>query len=140
MGLAHVHQAKVARHTGHAQHIEPLGERAHAQVDLDQAVAAHVGGSQRQVVLHAKAGAHIVADGVFVVFGRDHTAHATGAHDLANRHGRDVALGLVHPAAHGRVQRQGQGLQDHGALGGLGHGLRSVAPVGVCGQAHGARG
>ena len=140
MGLAHVHQAKVAGHSGHAQHIEPLGERAHAQVNLDQAVAPHVGGFQAQVFLHAKAGAHIVAHGVFVVLGRNHAAHAACAHHFANRHGWDVALAFVHPAAHGRVQRQGQGLQHHGAVGGLGHGFRGAAPVGLSWQAHGACG
>jgi hypothetical protein len=42
--LAHVQQAEVGRHAGHAQHVEPLRERAQAQVDARQAAAAHLVG------------------------------------------------------------------------------------------------
>ena len=33
LGLADIHQAEVAGHAGHAQHVEPLRHRAQARVD-----------------------------------------------------------------------------------------------------------
>jgi hypothetical protein len=38
-------------------------------------------------------------------FDSDHHADAAGAHHFADRHRADIRLPLVHPAAHGRVER-----------------------------------
>jgi hypothetical protein len=136
LGHAHVHQAEVAGHAGHAQHVEPLRQRAGAQVDLGQAVAFDLVGGNGDVFLHAKGGAHVVTDCELVVFGGNDLAHPTCAHDFANAHWWDVALAFVHPAAHGGVQRQGQGLERDAALSRFGNRLGGVAPVGGFGQAH----
>jgi hypothetical protein len=136
LGHAHIHQAEVTGHAGHAQHVEPLGQRACAQVDLEHAVALDLVGCEGDVLLHAEASTHIVAHGELVVPGGNDLADTTGAHDFTNADRGDVAFAFVHPAAHGGVQGQGQGLEHDAALCGFRHGFGGVAPVGGFGHAH----
>ncbi|MNN07198.1 hypothetical protein D3C81_1200180 [compost metagenome] len=68
----------------------------------------HALGFAGEVVLHAEGAADMVAGFEVGVVGGHHFAYAQGAHYLAECHGRDVRLAFIHPAAHGRVQRQVQ--------------------------------
>ena len=139
-GLADIHQAEIAGHARHAQHIEPLAQGAQTEVDFDQAGALEVGWRQAQVLLHAKAGTHPITHCKAGVLRRDHAAHTAGAHHLAQGHWRDVALSLVHPAAHGRVERQRQRLEQHATGNWPDNRLSGGLPVGSGGQSHGAAG
>ena len=140
LGLAHVHQTEVAGHTRHAQHVEPLRQAAHAQINFHQARAFELGSPQTQILLHAKARDHGIAHREMRTLGRNHPAHTTGTHHFANGHRRDVAAPLIHPAAHRRVQRQGQRLQHHAAVFRLCHRFGGGAPVVPRRQTHRARG
>ncbi|MNV86464.1 hypothetical protein D3C71_1805020 [compost metagenome] len=92
-------------------------------------------GFASEVVLHAKGTAYMVARLVGGVVGGNNLANTQRAHHLAPGHGRDVGLAFVHPAAHGRVQRQVQVAHQHLAFAGLfgGHGLEAEVVT-----AHGA--
>ena len=70
---------------------------------------------EERVLLHAERTADVVAEGEPRVLRRDHDADAAGAHDLVDPDRRDVALAFVHPAAHRRVERQHQRLDEHAA-------------------------
>jgi hypothetical protein len=138
LGHAHIHQAEVAGHAGHAQHVEPLGQCAGPQINFGQTTALDLIGGYGDVLLHAEATTHIVAHGKCRILGGYHLANATGAHDFTDADGRDVALSFVHPAAHGWVQRKCQGLEGDATLCRLADGFGGVAPVAGFGQANGA--
>ena len=140
LGLADIHQAEIAGHARHAQHIEPLAQGAQAEVNFDQAGALEVGRRQAQVLLHAKASTHPVTHRKAGVLGRDHAAHTASAHHLAQGYRGDVALALVHPAAHGGVERQRQRLEQHASGSRPGNRLSGSVPVGSGGQSHRATG
>ena len=134
LGLAHIHQAKVAGHAGHTQHVEPLGGSAHTQVDLDQAVARDLLLRHQDVLLHTQRAVHMVTHGKSRVLRGNHLAHTTGPHHFVDAHGRDVTLAFVHPAAHGRVERQRQGFDQHTTVGRLSHRLGGEGKVGAGGN------
>ena len=70
----------------------------------------------------------------------DDDADAAGAHHLVDGDRRDVALALVHPAAHRRVERERERLDEHAAGVGLRDRLGGEAPVGAHRQADRAAG
>ena len=101
--LADVQQAEVAGHARHAEDVQPLCRRADAQIDLDEFAAAELARAEGRVLLHAESAADVVADGERRPLGGDDDADAAGAHDLVDRHRRDVALAFVHPPTHRRI-------------------------------------
>jgi hypothetical protein len=63
-----------------------------------------------------------------------------GPHHLADADRRDVGAGVVHPAAHGRVERDVLGAEQELALAGLGDRLGGHLPRAVVGEAGGTGG
>lgn len=101
LGPSDVEQAEVGGHARHAQDAEVYRQRRQRRIDLGQAAAV-----RQAELLHAERARHMVAHGEPRVAGGDHPAHPARTHDLSDLHGADVRLPLVHPAAHGRVQRE----------------------------------
>ena len=134
--LADVEQPEVARHTGHAQRVEPLLQWRDRGVDLHHPGVARGGGIEESEFLHAEAGADEGAHRVVGV-SRGHDApHAARAHHLTQADRGNVALALVHPPAHRRVERQHQRLHQVRPVADLGHRLFGELPVGRLGQPH----
>ncbi|MNF51985.1 hypothetical protein D3C84_333210 [compost metagenome] len=98
---ANVQQGEVGGHAGHAQRRQIARQGRQFRIDLVETT-----GLADEVVLHTQRAVHIVTHGKARVVGGDDLAHTQGTHDLADAHGRDVGLAFVHPATHGRVQRQ----------------------------------
>ena len=110
------------------------------RVDALQAAAPDLVFRHQAVFLHAWHGRDDVAGRKLWVARRHHLADAASAHDLANAYRWDVALAVVHPAAHGGVERQRQRLDQHPAVGRLGHGFAGERPAFGAGHAHRALG
>src|SRR5204863_5065312 len=104
--LARVEQTEVRRHAGHAERTEEGRQRREAGVDLVDLRAGDDG-----VFLYAEQAAHMVAIGKVRVLRFDDFTNRQRAHHLADRDRRDVRLGVIHPTAHRRVERNVEHLQ-----------------------------
>ncbi len=62
-------------------------------------------------------------------FDVDDAADRAGSHDLADAHRRHVGLALLHPPAHGRIQRDVEDLHQHLAIAGRCDGYVRVLEV-----------
>ena len=123
---ADLHQAKKARHAGHAQHVEPGRQAqvtAEMRVNLEHAAALDLLLRNQAVLLHIEPCIDIVADRKVRILRGNHLANATGTHHGANLNRRDIAFAFVHPAAHGRVQRKVQRFDQHAPGAGFCHRL-----------------
>src|ERR1051325_545765 len=108
---ADVEQPEVGGHARHAEAAEVALQRHAAGLDLLQLPALHDG-----VFLHTGDSGDLVAGAKGRVVRFQHLPRAAGAHHLAQFDRRDVASARVHPAAHGRVERQVRYLHQHFAL------------------------
>ena len=99
--LANVEQGEIGGHTGHAQCGQIQRQRGAARVNLVEAL-----GFAEEVILHTQGAVHIITDGKCRVLRSDHLANTEGAHHFTQANRRNIRLGVVHPAAHGRVQGQ----------------------------------
>ena len=138
-GLTRLEQAEVTSHAWHAERVEPGRQGRHLRVDLEEA-SRLVGRRTNPVLLHANAAGNMLAHGKLVGLRRHHHAHAAGAHGFANGDRPDVGLAFVHPAAHGRVERQVQRLDNDLAVGDLAHRFGFFFPVAPFRHPHGAGG
>ncbi len=112
LGLAHFQQAKIGGQARHAQRAEEGRQRRQARIDLVQGMA--VGD---RILLHAQQAADEIADRELRVLRLSHLAERDGAHHAAYGYRRHVGiLAGVHPAAHGRVQRNVADLDLHFAV------------------------
>src|SRR5581483_4848922 len=100
LGLADLEQAEVGSQARHAEPADPAREGGEAGVDLDDALAVGDG-----IFLHAEQAAHRIAGLERRVVRLLDEAGGIGAHHLAQPYRRNVGATLVHPAAHGRVER-----------------------------------
>ena len=107
-----VEQAEVRGHAGHAEYVEPLPDGAERQIDRRYVAVRDLLLADLPVELHAGRAGHGVADGEERIVGRGHDADAAGTHHVADADRRDVALALVHPAPHRRIERQGERLDQ----------------------------
>src|SRR5262249_34971852 len=119
LGLADVEQPEVGGDAGHAERAEPARQRSEAGVDLVEVL-----GVRYDVRLHAGDAGDDVAGDQLGIVGGDDAATPERAHDLAQLHRWHVRAHVVHPAAHGGIERQIFGLDEH--LTGAGHGHRSA--------------
>src|ERR1019366_10050405 len=90
--LAHVHEAEVRGHSRHAENIEPLRQRADAQVDLRERGLGQLPGTETRVLLNPERTRDAMADGELRARRHHDGADAAGAHDFADADRRDVAL------------------------------------------------
>ena len=137
LGLADVEQAEVGGHAGHAERAQVASAAARAS---GRPCAAALAVGATAVLLHAE---HAVTwsptakPGCF-----DATTRPTPPARITSPMptGGDVGLALVHPAAHGRVEREVQHLDEHLAVARLRHRLLGELPVAALRQADRARG
>ena len=103
LGLQHIGDAEIGGQTGHAEHGH-IGRQRQAGRAVDRAQAAF---RHDRIVGPAARGRHddIACFEAAGSRGFDH-AQRQAAHDLAQADRRQIALGIVHPGAIGRVQRQ----------------------------------
>lgn len=134
--LADVEQREVGGHAGHAQRREIAWQRRAGRVDLVETL-----GLADEIVLHAEGAVDVVAGLEAGVLRNQHLADAERTHHLADPHRRDVGAGVVHPAAHRRVQRQVLVLHQDLALGRFAErgfdeteGVAAGQPAGTLGQ------
>src|SRR6185295_747277 len=127
--LAHLQQTEVGGHAGHAERIQPLRERADAKVDLVDAYAREILAVDQAILLNAETAADRVAEGKFRILRGDNLTYAARAHHFADADWRNVASPLVHPAAHGRIQRKLQDLYQHLPVGRVGDRFSGECPV-----------
>ncbi|MND51640.1 hypothetical protein D3C80_426320 [compost metagenome] len=106
--LAHVEQGEVGGHAGHAQGGEVEGQGRLVRVHLLE-----VARLAEEVILHADHAADVIARLELRVPGGQHLADTEGTHHFAQGHRCDVGAGVVHPAAHGGVQRQVEVFHQH---------------------------
>ena len=132
--LAYFEQAEIGGQSRHSQRAEEDRQRGDASVGPDELFAGH-----DRVLLHPEHAGHLVADLELRMTRRDHPAGGTGAHYLADAHRRDVRLAFVHPAAHRRVERNVEHLDQYFAVDGLRHGFFGDVPVAAFGEADGSR-
>ncbi len=74
------------------------------------------------VFLHAQPSVDVLADGKSWVLRRNDPAERQRAHDFADPDRRNVGAAFVHPAAHGRIERDIKDLDQNLAVGGFGTG------------------
>ena len=132
---ADVEQAEVGGHPRHAQRPQIHGQGRQGGVHLQQRAPrdhAYSWTPSRPVTCSPTASLWMP--------GGDHLAGAERPHDLADAHRRDVGASVVHPAAHGRVQREVAHLHHDLALPGIGDRLLDIAPVTRLGETHRACG
>ena len=120
-GLSGFEQAEVGGHAGHTERVEPLRRGSHAQIYLRDAGVLQAGLPDHAVFLHTESTGDLVANRERGIVRRDHLAHAACTHHFADADRRDVALALVHPAAHRRVKRELQHLDEYAAGAGIPH-------------------
>ncbi|MNO87911.1 hypothetical protein D3C76_793450 [compost metagenome] len=121
---ADVEQGEIGGHAGHAQCRQIARQGGQIRVDLVE-----TGRLAEKIVLHAEGAVHIVADRKIRVSGGNNLADAQCTHDLAETDRRDIRLAFVHPAAHGRVQRQVFDFHQDLAFGRRAHGLFAKGEV-----------
>ncbi len=79
--------------------------------------------------LNAHVSGHLVTGGKIRVLGVDDRTGCAGPHDLVDADRLDIALAGVHPAAHGRIQRDVVDGHPHFAVFGLAQRLGGQRPV-----------
>ena len=136
--LSDLQQTEIGGHARHAQRVEPFLRSAEARVDLVELGALRI--LHQAVFLDAEAaGNHVAQRERSVPQGND-VADTDGAHDFANAYRRDIAAAFIHPAAHRRVERQLQHLDQHLSVSGINDRLGRELSVGCLGQADGSCG
>jgi hypothetical protein len=132
--VEHVGDPGPGGQAGHAQHAEVGGQgQAREAVHRPQPVLGHdrVFGPAA-----GQGGDHIARLEARPAAFLDH-AQGQAAHDAAQRHRRQIALGVVHPGAVGRVERQIDGADQRLALGEVGDRGLDQLEVGVGDEAAG---
>ena len=89
------------------------------------------------VFLHAEGTGDVVANSEGGISGCDHAACAQGTHDLTDLDRGDIRPSLVHPAAHRRVERKVEQLDQDLAVARIRDGLLGEGPVAPSGHAGG---
>src|SRR5262245_49770054 len=118
--------------TGHTKPADPPLERGLARVDLGDAFS--VGD---RIFLDTEHALYGIADGKCSIVGFFDDACGAGAHNLAELHRCDIGSGIVHPAPHGRIERNARDPDAELARPGLGH--RAVLNGEVCRRRHASR-
>ena len=111
--VAYLGQAEVGGQPGHTEAAEVGGKRRHLRVDLGERL--RVGDA---LLLHTEHADDEVAGLERVAVRLEHDAGRAGAHDLPEPDWRHVRRRVVHPAAHRRVERDLEDLDERLALAG----------------------
>src|SRR5207248_1886090 len=81
------------------------------------------------ILLNAEAAIYMFAHGEVGIVRGDHPAYGSGTHDVADTDRRYVRLALVHPAAHGGIERDVEYLDKQLATGRFANGFLGIGPV-----------
>ncbi len=85
-----------------------MGSGALSRVDLEDLVLI-----ANRVLLHAEPARDVIAGGELLTLGLNHHANRPGTHHFADLHRRNIGAALVHPTAHGGIERHIQDLDEH---------------------------
>ena len=124
LGLSDIEEAEICGHARHAERIEKDRQRRDFGIDLSE-----LGTVERRVFLDPERAGDMLAYGKAGVLRGGNPADAASAHHLADADRGDVGLAFVHPAAHGRVEREVEHLCKYLAVARLRRGRFGELPI-----------